>query len=164
MLDAGLAAAEAVWMGMNILPLSLPMRLGLLEQLPVLTSWISCVVSPSASHWGYMGPWQQLKGTYIHKCLKNYGLLWIYYFPVFEKETIPKGNALLLLLFTVGIILLSRTDECRGRFLWWQLSLSWSHPCLGWVMTLFDTVRWTPAGAFCCHWVLPVKCPITRQH
>lgn len=41
----------------------------------------------------------------------------IFFFSVLKKETIPKENALLLLLFTVGIITLSGTDASRGRFL-----------------------------------------------
>lgn len=43
--------------------------------------------------------------------------LWMHFFSVFEKESIPKENVLLLLLFTVGVITLSGTHAYRGRFL-----------------------------------------------
>lgn len=123
MLDAGLAAGEAMWMGTKILPLSLggrgcwspPWEHSSQFSLPDFPVWFLIDGAfLSGGTWGINKNSKELTFKAVHIFFKH---LWIHFFSVFEKETIPKENALLLLLFTVGIMTLSGTDSSRGRFL-----------------------------------------------
>jgi len=123
MLDAGLVAGEAVWIGTNNSPLSLGGRgcwspcwehssQFLLPDFPVWCLKDGAFLSGATRAISKNS--KELTFKVVHNFFKHLG---IHFTSLFEKETIPKENALLLLLFTVGIITLSGTDASRGRFL-----------------------------------------------